>query len=593
MASLPARQQPSQRRSSPEQSSNDQPQTPAQATPVRTRSVHSEDSQTLFLNSPKDESQQQQQQQTAGEQVPQPTQGGGTGGEVKKCWICFADSTEDTPETSPWRDPCPCALVAHEECLLDWIADMEAPNRIRSRSIHAPRIECPQCKNEIKLARPRNLVVEAVRAMERTTTQLVTPGALTLLVGTLYNESMLFGVHSIYAVFGSTDGVRILRPLLFNIVRTPVEFNGASARQIGIRGLRILLDHMVHWRLYVGIPLIGPMLVLSRTNMADSILPVLPVAFFATQMHSPEDVLEFGTWPPSASLAFAVLPYLRQAYNSAYKRLFGEKEKQWLREIQPRVGQGQNEGEGNDGAANQGVPLEDRYADNLFEVRIDGGIWEEWEDEEDIPDDQPAAQNAPQPPPQGQNQNQPPQQPPAQQDGQADPPPDIPDNRADAQPEQDAPAAQNQGQPQAQQPRPNAGQAAAGNNAANNNNNNNNNNNGGAERRLSFSPTAIAHSVLGALVFPSIAGISGELLKLALPRAWTTAPMDKYGFPLRAKGLLQEKWGRSLVGGCLFVLFKDAVMLYVKWKMAQMHRHRRVVDFEGKRNGQGEEARAG
>lgn len=481
---------------------------------------------------------------------------------MKKCWICFADSTEDTPETSPWRDPCPCALVAHEECLLDWIADMEAPNRSRSRSLQAPKIECPQCKSEIKLARPWNPVVEAVRGLDRLTTQLTAHGAVTILLGTLYNESMLFGVHSVYAVFGSTDGVRILRPLLYNIVRAPVEFNvnGASAGLVGRRALRVFLEHMVHWRLYIGIPLIGPMLVLSRTTLADSILPVLPVLFFATQMHSPEEVLEFGAWPPSASLAFAVLPYLRQAYNSAYKRLFAEKEKQWLREIQPRVGQAQNDGAGEGNAAHN-PPLEDRDEGNMFEVRIDGGIWEEWEDEGDAPQDRPAAQNAPRQP----------QQAPARQDGQADPPPDVADNRADEAPQQGAPAPPHPPQAQQQQqPQPNPAPAAAGADNA-------------GERRLSFSPTSVAHSVLGALIFPSIAGMSGELLKLVLPHTWTTPPTNRLGMRTSARGLLQEKWGRSLVGGCLFVLVKDAVVLYVKWKMAQMHRSRRVVDYEGKR----------
>lgn len=498
MASLPARQQP-QRRTPPEQSTNEQSQTAP--TPVRTRSAHSEDSQTLFLNSPKEDS--EQQQQTTGRQTAQGAQGDAGGDdEVKKCWICFADSTEDTPETSPWRDPCPCALVAHEECLLDWIADMEAPNRSRSRSLHAPKIECPQCKSEIKLARPRDFVVEAVRGMQRVTAQLTTPGAVTLLVGTLYNESMLFGIHSIYSIFGSTDGQRIMRPLLHNIIRTPVEFNGASARQIARRALRVFLDHMVHWRLYVGVPLIGPLLVLSRTTLADSILPVLPVLFFATQMHSPDDLLDFPNWPPSASLAFAVLPYIRQAYNSAYRRLFAEKEKQWMREIQPRVSQGQNDGAGEGDNAGQNPPLEERDDGNMFEVRIDGGIWEEWEDEADIPQGQPAAQNAPQQPPQDQNQR-PEGPPPPQQDGQADPPPNIADNRADQQPQQADPAPANPQQPQ-QQPQPNAAPAADANA------------NPGGERRLSFSPTAIAHSVLGALIFPSIAGMSGELLKLVL-----------------------------------------------------------------------------
>jgi WD repeat and SOF domain-containing protein 1 len=36
---------------------------------------------------------------------------------------------------------------------------MEAPKNVRNRSLTLPQITCPQCKNEIKLARPRNYIV--------------------------------------------------------------------------------------------------------------------------------------------------------------------------------------------------------------------------------------------------------------------------------------------------------------------------------------------------------------------------------------------------------------------------------------------------
>lgn len=471
---------------------------------------------------------------------------------MKKCWICFSDSTEDTPETSPWRDPCPCALVAHEDCLLDWIADMEAPNNRRSRSVAAPKIECPQCKSEIKLARPKDWIVEGVRGMERLGAQVVTPGALAVVTGTLYHTSMLWGVHSIYAVFGADDGIRILRPMILNVVRPPLELNTSTPRDVGDRLLGLAVDHLVHWRLYVGLPLITPMLVLSRTTLADSILPVLPVLFFATQTHSPQDTLDFTQWPPSASLAFAVLPYLRLAYNAYYKRVWGEREQQWLREIQPRLNQSQNEADDNADNAND---AED--ADNVFEVRLDTNIFEDWEggDEEDEMPDLAAVPVEAVPaaaPQQGDREefheavqraedivNEAP--------GEHAEPVENPAGPG-ARPQEPAVAAPDD----AAVPPPAPG-----------------------ERRLSFSPSTIAETLLGALLFPTIAGLSGELLKLALPTRFTRAS--------RSGGILQAKWGRSLVGGCLFVVVKDAVGLYVKWRMARMQRDRRVLDYRGPR----------
>jgi hypothetical protein len=85
---------------------------------------------------------------------------------------------------------------------------------------------------------------------------------------------------------------------------------------------------------------------------------------------------------------------------------------------------------------------------------------------------------------------------------------------------------------------------------------------------------------MGALAFPTLAEISGEVLRFALPTSWTTASASR----LAPRGLLQEKWGRSLVGGCLFVVLKDAVMLYVRWRSARMHRERRVLDVPRPRN---------
>jgi hypothetical protein len=111
--------------------------------------------------------------------------------------------------------------------------------------------------------------------------------------------------------------------------------------------------------------------------------------------------------------------------------------------------------------------------------------------------------------------------------------------------------------------------------------------------------------VLGALAFPTLAELSGEVLRLALPTSWTMPEAASAGASVAAggflgalglratpygstalrsgRGLLQEKWGRSLVGGCLFVVLKDAVMLYVRWRSARMHRERRVLDFQRKK----------
>ncbi|KAJ9621278.1 hypothetical protein H2203_007330 [Taxawa tesnikishii (nom. ined.)] len=497
----------------------------------------------------------------------------------QKCWICLLDETDDTPESSEWRDPCPCALVAHEDCLLDWIADTESPSTRRRTTISRPQILCPQCKTEIKLARPRSVVVEGVRAMERLFAKLAIPGAVLATFGGVLSACNVHGMHTIYSIFGPDDGRRILRPVLeeFEMVRT------ISLENWRADFAEIVREQLIHWRLRVGLPLITPMLILSRTRIMDSVLPVLPIVFFATQGDA-DTPLDFGHWPPSASLAMAVLPYVRGAYNAYYDRVWAAREKQWSRAIKPRLG---SSGTGDDNAvdagnadeADQPDQVED---DHVFEIRLDGDMWEQWDanaEVEFMEDDAPDA-----------NDNGPQQQPPQQErpgDRQQEaerareemrregllgdeaaaapqahpfnaPPLDTPGPRPEHEP---APA------PQVPLHNHHADPAQPQAHVHNHN-----------ERRISLSPTSLAQTVLGALFFPAIASASGQLLAAVLPQSWTRPSAGK-----PPTGLLQTQWGRSLVGGSLFVVVKDAVMLYVRWKMAQQHRKRRVLDYPKKK----------
>ena len=436
--------------------------------------------------------------------------------------------------------------------MLDWIADMESPSS-RKRTLSPPRPVCPQCKTDIHLARPKNYLVEAVKALERVSAKVTYPAMFMVAMSTIVNACEAHGRYSIFTIFGPRDGLRIMHPILHDLTHPHQVRNLMDVKNV-------FQDMMTHWRLRVGLPLITPLLVLSRTTLADGIFPVLPVVFFATQGDSGEPI-DFASWPPSASLAMAVLPYLRGVYNAYYERIWALKEKRWLKEIQPRNGR-----EGEDGAAGtNGANGDDFDANNgdmgandaNFELRIDANIWEDWGAEAE---------------PQAQQQQQQPQDfpvappldapPIADENAQPPPPPFGNPNHQGGQQAQQQRQQQQNGQPQ----------PAAGGDRQ--------------ERLLSFSTTALAEKVLGALFFPTIASASGELLKLLLPRAWTTRPPGLGGLVASSRGrtaatgLLQEKWGRSIVGGCLFVVLKDAVMLYVRWKMACQHRRRRVLDYD-------------
>ena len=440
---------------------------------------------------------------------------------------------------------------------------MESPSA-RKRTIAPPQILCPQCKSEIHLARPKDPLVELVRAGERVAAKVVLPTALLVGMSTIYEVFTLHGIHSVSQIFGQEDAWRILRPVLSDLRWS----HNWDARQI--------IDHaLAHWRLHLGLPLISPMLILSRTRIIDSVLPIVPIIFFATAGDS-HQLLDIGNWPPSAALSLAVLPYMRGIYNAYYDRVWAPHHKRWLKEIQPRNNQTENGGEdGNgDGDGDDGgeVVAEE---EGIFEVRIDGNIWQEWDDgRDDEAQQQPAAQRermqadaeledirqemfGDRPIPDMEEGNEriapPLHAPPLADDAPAAPAPEVP-RPPPQQRQQQPPQAQQQAQPQ----------AAA------------------AEHRLSISTNALGEKIIGALLFPTIASLAGEALNLLLPRSWVYAGPKSVltGMRPKATGLLQQKWGRSIVGGCLFVVFKDAVMLYVRWKMAQQHRRRKVLDYD-------------
>ncbi len=98
----------------------------------------------------------------------------------------------------------------------------------------------------------------------------------------------------------------------------------------------------------------------------------------------------------------------------------------------------------------------------------------------------------------------------------------------------------------------------------------------------------IITTVMGALFFPAISSIMGDVLKYSLPPRFVENTFHHTRFSgltmkVASRGLLKERWGRSIVGGCLFVVLKDMITLYCKWRKARDFGKRKVLDYVGKR----------
>jgi hypothetical protein len=352
------------------------------------------------------------------------------------------------------------------------------------------------------------------------------------------------GQMAVFQIFGPLDAARILRP------RMP-DLRGASFSEMMLEYMRM------NWRINIGVPLIPAVLVASRTTFADSILPFLPLIFFVSSGRPQDDLLQFS-WPPSAAFTVAALPYVRGIYNAYYERVWMPKEQRWLKEVQPRAG--------TEDGGNAEIRIEDEHIHDIIieddDAEDDGDIEAvDVEVDFDIFADLGDWNNGGA----ADNNNNVVENPPVHANPLNAPPQDDEDEDDEVPPLGNIEPQEHQPEPAPVpnvplQPAPPRRQRVR------------------RERNIAFSTTTIADTILGALIFPTIAAFAGEVLKSVLPKAWVTLPNGVYSKP---KGFLQTQWGRSILGGCLFVGVKDAVMLYVRWKMARNHRMRTVLDYDG------------
>ncbi|PUU78738.1 hypothetical protein B9Z19DRAFT_1083507 [Tuber borchii] len=219
--------------------------------------------------------------------------------EEKRCWICYTSEAEEELPKSDWKSPCKCTLVAHESCLLEWIADLQRPENNNPGG----KIACPQCKTQIRLKERKSLVLDIVEVITRVVGRTVPVLLLAGVGSVVFVGCTVYGVNTIYAVCGPAYANQILLGRNSEFAWT--------------------------WRLGIGLPLIPFVLVASRTRTFESALPVLPLIFFC---HSDPLYLSF---PPSPAITLAVLPYLRGAYNSLWSRFISPYEDRWIKDVTP------------------------------------------------------------------------------------------------------------------------------------------------------------------------------------------------------------------------------------------------------------------
>ncbi|KAF9516704.1 hypothetical protein BS47DRAFT_626116 [Hydnum rufescens UP504] len=198
---------------------------------------------------------------------------------TRTCWICLGESTPLTsrPKTRQgWIHACSCSLVAHESCLLAWIASAESA----SHSSPSKASRCPQCNTKYIIRSRKPLLL---RILNR-------------------------AYH--YATVG------------YRAITVCAVISGAFHFYFG----RELADIAWHTTDFLSVPLI---LLSSHTSVLNTILPFLPVLYMPASMlfpggHGslfPPPLTDAVNYPPSPALTLFMAPYIGMAYHFASNKV--------------------------------------------------------------------------------------------------------------------------------------------------------------------------------------------------------------------------------------------------------------------------------
>ena len=518
----------------------------------------------------------------------------------RKCFICQCWESEDDPPHQEWVNPCQCSLAAHQECILEWVDSLRRDNK---------PLKCPVCAGRIDLVVPFDPAFWLSQRLREIMCRTSPYFLIALFTGTTLAGSASYGLGALVVFAGPRDALRAV-------------WDGSSP---GLPWYRRL-----HWGPVIHLPFIGPVLVLNRilrlfslyvtvpnlmvvcataisTVLTSAILnanaQLYPHQYAILARLTPAD--ELTRWPPSPWWVMAAGPTITHLYSIIYRELFGNIERRLDRELKRLEGRGRHRGEaplqqeggvlgahvGNNerepeiqapGPAQAAAPGRGNLGGGL-RLAIDFLFWDDgWQAvQEDAEDEEQQGRRGawrrrvrnaqglqievagPNGAQDGQQQQQQQDQQPQEQQRQQQP------DDADADPNANRP-----------QGRENDGHIHGGPDLYD-----------------------LLNSIATTLLFPGIAFAAGEMLKLVLPKSWSqhhrpsstgwSRPASG-GWGGRPTGLLQQQWGRSLAGGCLYVVLRDLCRLYVKhrkvkiWplmKVREGERGRRMRDGTGGQDG--------
>ncbi|KAK7734276.1 hypothetical protein SLS53_007925 [Cytospora paraplurivora] len=497
---------------------------------------------------------------------------------LRSCFICLQTPAE-TPK-AVWVNACPCSLEAHEDCMLAWISEHERES--------TKTLRCPACKGKIQTTEPKDRFVRLRDRLHKVYSRMTPAILLGIVTGCSMAGSSYYGMLSMCVFAGPGPGM-------------------------GWLGLgRALADRRIHpgvpwYRWKAGwdfcfrfwlLNFIAPALMIQKALPAQLVdMLTLPASvMYGTSLVLRDDL---PTWPPSPAWVLTLMPWVSFSYNRIYYDFCGAYERRLNKELRGRGPPNEepppvaiNEGgqqpnpaaenpvaagnDDEDGYFAQALRVGNAVLNLLGDEDNDQGVVAEIELQLGPGEDEQAAIQELQDELNDQGIIVVNEEPAGDNRGEAD--------EAQLEGEQQA-AGQEQGAA-AGPPTPVGVEPQADNNRPEPNNNDINNNLAQEEpirerNGTSTTLTELVNGVVSALTFPIVCWGAGEVLRHTLPEHWVTRP-----HPRVVTGILQEQWGRSLVGGVVFVVARDMVNLYTKHRRVQVRKHRRVRNVPRRRSQQ-------
>ncbi|KAG7098370.1 hypothetical protein E1B28_000328 [Marasmius oreades] len=230
---------------------------------------------------------------------------------VKLCFICREEELYDKPADPPrtWTHPCNCTLLAHEDCLLEWIKTAEA-NPSATTADRAQK--CPQCgaKYQVESDLPFGMKI-LHEAFTKWNVSLGVVGKwMIVLVPVGLATGVALGTHSALAKYGSWA----IREFFGNEVSDALFPSNSSKRS---------------WTAVINLPLIPIGLVLYRFKPTFNLFPIITALlewsnFQIRPVQSNTNTVTdtFLSWPPSPfTVGLVVLPLTRYLYGKCLDRV--------------------------------------------------------------------------------------------------------------------------------------------------------------------------------------------------------------------------------------------------------------------------------